>query len=148
LDDLLERVALALKPRGLLYIDEYVGPSRKQWHPLRLLLPNLTFYALPRSVRRVGLVRAPINTEDPTEAVASHDIVPAVGRWLKILERRDYGGNLLSLLYPNLKRPNEMSDPETVERFRKALQRLLAWEDVILAKAGSFYAVVVAEREG
>ncbi len=147
LDDLLRLVSAALKPGGLLYVDEYVGPSRDQWNPLRLLLPNLAYYTLPRSVRRVGLIRAPINHEDPTEAVASHTILPAIGRWLKILERRDYGGNLLSLVYPNLRRPDGSNGRLTAE-FRKAVQRLLRWEDAILGLVKTHHTVIVAVKEG
>ncbi len=146
LDDLLRLVAHALSSRGLLYIDEYVGPASRQWNPLRLLLPNLAYYTLPRSVRRVGLVRAPINREDPTEAVASDEIIPAVGRWLKILSRRDYGGNLLSVVYPNLRRPDAASAPETIADFHKAVRRLLAWEGAVLRWRPSHHTVIVAER--
>jgi SAM-dependent methyltransferase len=147
LDDLLRRIRLALKPGGLLYVDEYVGPSRHQWSPLRLLLPNLAYYALPRAARRVGVVRAPINRDDPTEAVASHEIVPAISRWLQIRERRDYGGNLLSLIYPNL----NLSGAKTGTSpgaLQAAVRRLLAWESALLALgARSYFTVLVAERK-
>jgi SAM-dependent methyltransferase len=146
--ELLRLVESALEPGGLLYVDEYVGPSRRQWNPLRLALPNLAYYTLPRSVRRVGLIRAPINREDPTEAIASHEIVPAIGRCLKVLERKDYGGNFLSLVYPNLRRPGEASGPEAVTQFGRAIQRLLGWEDRVLGKARTYYTVIVATKEG
>jgi SAM-dependent methyltransferase len=146
LDELLRLVASALAPPGLLYVDEYVGPSRRQWHPLRLLPANLAYYALPRSARRTRLIRAPINDEDPTEAIASHEIVPAIERSLRILERRDYGGNLLSLLYPNLRRPDETSGPRDRAEFQTAVQRLLSWEDALLGKTRSYFTVIVAER--
>lgn len=146
LDDLLRLVRLALKPRGLLYIDEYVGPSRHQWNPLRLLASNLAYYALPRAARRVGLIRPPINRDDPTEAVASHEIVPAIARWLAIRERRDYGGNLLSLIYPNLNLASADSGSPTA--LQAAVTRLLAWESALLAVgARSYFTVLVAERE-
>lgn len=145
-DDILQKVVRALRPGGLVYVDEYVGPSRHQWNPLRLLLPNLAYYALPRSVRRVRLIRAPINREDPTEAVASHQIVPALGRWLNVLERKAYGGNLLSLIYPNLRRPDAASDPQAARDFKKAIGRLLTWESSLLAMMGSYFSIVVAEK--
>jgi hypothetical protein len=101
---------------------------------------------LPRSSRRTRLIRAPINDEDPTEAIASHEIVPAIERSLRVLERRDYGGNLLSLLYPNLRRPDETSGPRDRTEFQTAVQRLLSWEDALLGKARSYFTVIVAER--
>jgi SAM-dependent methyltransferase len=149
-DDILRKVVAALKPGGLFYADEYVGPSRHQWNPLRLLLPNLAYYTLPRSVRRVQIIRAPINREDPTEAVASHEIVPAIGRRLKILERKDYGGNLLSLVFPNLQRPGGTSRGTSPRKesadYSKAIQRLLGWEGVLLPRIKSYFSIVVAER--
>lgn len=148
LDDLLRLVARALAPRGLFYADEYVGPSRHQWHLLRLLPANLAYYALPRLVRRTGLVRRPVNREDPTEAVASHEIVPAIRRWLKVLEQRDYGGNLLSLVYPNLKRPDAIGVPQGGADFQKAVERLLAWEGAVLKRRRSYFTVIVAEKPG
>jgi SAM-dependent methyltransferase len=147
LDDLLRRVRLALKPGGLLYIDEYVGPSRHQWNPLRLLLPNLAYYALPRAARRVGVVRAPVNREDATEAVASSEIVPAIARWLEIREQRDYGGNLLSLIYPSLNRSGSRRGPSSPAALQTAVRRLLGWESGLLALgARSYFTVLVAER--
>jgi SAM-dependent methyltransferase len=149
LDDLLKLVACALQPQGLFYADEYVGPSRHQWHPFRLLPANLAYYALSPAVRRPRLIRAPINSEDPTEAVASGEIVPAIGRWLEIIEQRDYGGNLLSLIYPNLKRPD---DPTTADGSRrqaalqKAVRRLLDWETLLLGKMRSYFTVMVAQK--
>jgi SAM-dependent methyltransferase len=146
LDDLLQRVAAALAPGGLLYVDEYVGPSRRQWHPLRMLPANLAYYALPASVRRPRLIRAPINREDPTEAVASHEIVPAIERHLDVLARRDYGGNLLSLLYPNLRRPDAASSPRQRADFQRAVERLLAWEEKMLGRTPSYFTVSVARK--
>ncbi len=145
LDDLLRLVAGALAPGGLLYVDEYVGPSRRQWHPLRLLPANLAYYTLPASVRRPRLVRAPVNDEDPTEAVASHEIVPAIARHFDVLARRDYGGNLLSLVYPNLRRP-DASSPRQRADFQRAVERLLAWEGRMLGRTRSYFTVTVAGK--
>jgi SAM-dependent methyltransferase len=146
LDYLLRLAARALTPRGLFYADEYVGPSRHQWHPLRLLQANLAYYALPRAVRRTGLVRAPVNAEDPTEAVASHEIVPAIHRCLRVLEQRDYGGNLLSLIYPNLRRPDAGSSLRAQAEFQEAVQKLLRWEGSLLGRARSYFTLIVASQ--
>jgi hypothetical protein len=80
-------------------------------------------------VRRVGRIRAPLNREDPTEAIRSSQIERAVAAAFEIRERREYGGNLLSIIYPNLRRPSQGSDPAD---FEESVVFLLDVEDVLL----------------
>ena len=145
LDEMAALLRRALKPAGLLYLDEYVGPARDEWRLLDELRWNWHYYHLPKSVRRVGRIRPPINYEDPTEAVASSSILPAIGREFDLLEQRDYGGNLLSVIYANLHRPsgNPPSSPQA--DFDAAIARLLDAEDALLAAGQpSFHTVVLA----
>ncbi len=142
LDELAVLLRGALKPRGLLYLDEYVGPSRDEWTLLDELRWNWHYYHLPKSVRRVGRIRPPIKLEDPTEAVASSKILPAIAREFDLLEQRDYGGNLLSVIYANLHRPtgNPASPPAD---FDAAIARLLDAEDRLLRAGHRSYNTVV-----
>lgn len=135
----------ALREGGVLYLDEYLGPSRDQWNALRLLLPNLAYRLAGRGLQRPHLVRAPINTIDPTEAAASHRIMPAVRALFDVLAVRPYGGNLLSTVYPNLHRPPAVPP----ERLARGVRRLIAFERLLLALPWirPYHAVVVARRE-
>jgi SAM-dependent methyltransferase len=146
-DRLEEMAALlrrALKPGGLLYLDEYVGPSRDEWTVVDELRWNWHYYQLPRSVRRVGRIRPPINEEDPTEAVASSRILAAVKREFEIRELRGYGGNLLSVIYANLRRPTQ-DPPSPRADFDAAVSRLLEAEDALASRGVSpYHAVVLA----
>lgn len=149
-EELLRLVAASLAPGGILYIDEYVGPSRDEWRAVDLLAPNLVYRTLPSSLRRARIVRAPINRDDPTEAVESSRILPALHRVFANVTRRDYGGNLLSLLYPNMSRPLPGS-PER-ETLNRAVTRLLDLEERILRRrsvlgAGTFFTAAIASRE-
>lgn len=138
-------VRRALAPRGVLYLDEYAGPSRGEWSWRHLLRWNSAYWRLPRAVRRTGIVRAPINREDPTEAIESSGILPAVDAHLRVLARRDYGGNLLAVIYPSLLRPNQPGGPPP-EIFDEAVGELLRREDALLKRgAPGFHTVVVAE---
>ncbi len=143
---ILEIVRGALKPGGILYLDEYVGPSRDRWSRLKLIPANVGYYLLPRRVRRPRLVRAPINIEDPTEAAASDKIISAVRQNFEIIAKRDYGGNLLSVIYPNMHRPTErtLTQPE----FDRAVRRLLFLERQLLRVPGvsSYFTVMVGRR--
>jgi SAM-dependent methyltransferase len=128
LDELLRLVAAALKPQGIVYLDEYVGPARDEWRVGCLIPHNVAYRLLPRRVRRPRLVRAPINRSDPTEAINSSQIVTSVQRHFDILEQRNYGGNLVSVVYPNLRRPSD-SPPSPPADFDKAVEFLLDLED-------------------
>lgn len=136
-DELMGLVAAALKPDGILYIDEFVGPSMHQWNVFRLFPVNLAYYLLPRGSRRPWLVRTPVNREDPTEAVAAAEILPAVYRHFRVLERRDYGGNLLSIIYANLARSSRLDD---------AVRRLIRFENALLRTGvRPFHTVIVGQ---
>jgi len=150
--DLLGRVARALCPGGILYLDDFIGPSMNTWSWRRLFLPNLVYYLLPPKVRRPGLVRSPVNPEDPTEAVAAGEILPALDTHFRILERRDYGGQLTSLIYPNLARPDGTPRSPAPERFDRAVRLILRIEDRLMrhrvwTRSRPFYAVIIAEAK-
>ena len=78
----------------------------------------------------------PIQEDDPSEAIRSDQIVPAVAVGFKILAFRGYGGNLLSVLFPNLQR-DALSD--------EVVAKLIEADRVKTAKDGMpYYAVIVA----
>ncbi len=140
---LLRAVHESLREGGYFYFDEYVGPSRDEWSWARLIAANIAYYLLPRRVRRPKLVRAPINREDPTEAIASSRIMPALRATFSQVVERMYGGNLLSVVYPNLHRPPAVSN----ETFDRAVARLIAFERLLLRLGTrSYYCVALARR--
>ncbi len=145
LSGLLADVRRSLAPRGVLYLDEYVGPARNEWTWRHLFAWNAVYRALPARVRRTRIVRRPINAEDPTEAIASSGILSAVGAHLRVIARRDYGGNFLEPIYPSLLRPNQPGGPEP-EIFDACVEKLLDREDRLLARGrASYFSVIVAE---
>ena len=133
LEWLFNQIVGALKPGGIVYLDEYVGPSRFDWNAERIA-PQQAFYrALPRELRTADALALPIQQDDPTEAIRSSSIEPALRIGFDIAARRPYGGTLLSIVLPQMK-----STPD-------ALPWCIACERALLA-AGvpSFYAVIVA----
>jgi len=145
LPELLGLVRRALRPRGVLYLDEYVGPARGEWTWRHLLRWNAIYRRLPGAVRRTRVIRRPINREDPTEAIESSGILPAVAGHFRVLARCDYGGNLLAPIYPSLLRPDQPGGPPPV-LFDRVVAALLDREEGMLARgAPTFQAVVVAE---
>lgn len=130
-----------LRPGGIVYLDEFVGRSMGQWRPWHLIVPNLVHRSLSKESRRVRLIRTPINPDDPSEAIASAEILPAVRRHFRVMAQKDYWGNLVSLIYPNLRLDSPLLDRDVerlieIETWFSALPRRL--------RPSSFHSVVVA----
>jgi SAM-dependent methyltransferase len=140
LDACLSATAAALEPGGLFYLDEYVGPSRGEWHRAMLAEADRVFVSLPASIRRRRHIGAPIDRRDPTEAVRSSAILPAVSRYFRIEERRDYGGNFLAVIHPHL-RLDRLAPEQRDEVLRSIIQ---AETEHLRSGAVSFYTVLIA----
>jgi SAM-dependent methyltransferase len=134
LEKLFHAVLRALKPDGLVYLDEYVGPSRFEWNEVMIEPYRRIYDALDPALRAVPKLECPVMTADPSEAVRSSEIEPQLAVGFDIVARRPYGGNLLSVIYPALRAlPDALRDHLIEEE-----QRWLA------AGAPSFSAIIVA----
>ncbi len=128
LESCLDVVARALRPDGILYIDEYVGPSRHEWKRGDLDRLREVFVTLPAPARRVRRLGLPVDWKDPSEAVRSSEIEVLVAERFDLVARRPYGGNLMAPLMPNLDldRLPEAEHEEWVRRFAAAEDRWIA----------------------
>lgn len=142
-DGCLEVVAQALRPGGLLYLDEYVGPARDEWRRQTIAAARAVWRALPPPLRRGRRLGFPIDRSDPSEAVRSSSILPALEHRFTIAERRDYGGNLLAVIHPYL-RWDRLQEPAGQD----ALRALIAAERELLAGGAPSYYTVVIARSG
>ncbi|HYH44071.1 MAG TPA: class I SAM-dependent methyltransferase [Thermoanaerobaculia bacterium] len=133
LEKLFRALLRAMKPGAVLYLDEYIGPSRTDWNDDVIAPHRAAFAALPAAARTSAVLPLPIQADDPSEAVRSSEILPQLAIGFDFEEVRDYGGNLLAVLYP-------LIDWSRVPDEAKA--RLIA-EDGEWAKQGSYHAVVV-----
>ncbi|HSY52273.1 MAG TPA: class I SAM-dependent methyltransferase [Thermoanaerobaculia bacterium] len=149
LEKLFSRLLRVLKPDGLIYLDEYVGPSRSDWND-DLVAPHRQFFdRIAPEARLIERLPLPIQPDDPSEALRSSEIVPQLQRGFRILERRDYGGTLLSVIYPAINWSN--AAPGLVTEMLASEQKMLSeghesYHAIILAmpKRGlaRWYAVV------
>lgn len=145
LEDLLRACAIALKPGGLLFIDEYVGPARFQSEPHVVDLINQILALLPRKYRhsvylngqeRMRYDNPPIawfEQNDPSEAIRSQDIVPAVQERFDIIDFRPYGGTLQHMLLSGMAgnfNPHSETDA-TILRLFSFLEEKLENFDVV-----------------
>jgi SAM-dependent methyltransferase len=99
LEKLYRALLRAMKPDALFYMDEFIGPSRHEWTEENFAPQRAIYDALPASVRTVERLPMPIQPFDPSEAIRSAEIVPELKVGFDILEKRNYGGNVLSVMY-------------------------------------------------
>lgn len=134
LEKLFHSVLRALKPDGLVYLDEYVGPSRFEWNESMIEPYRRIYDSLDPALRTVPKLECPVMIADPSEAVRSSEIEPQLAVGFDIVARRPYGGNLLSVIYPALRAlPDALRDQLIEEE-----QRWLA------VGAQTFSAIIVA----
>ena len=103
LDHCLGQLRMALKPSGLLYVNDYVGPRRFQWTDAQFQLAEEAFEMVPAKFRRnKAVVRADpvaLKAMDPSEAVCSDCIIPTIRTHFDVLVLSKRGGTLLAPIF-------------------------------------------------
>lgn len=133
LEILLRAVMMTLRRRGLLYLDEYIGPSRDDWNDELIAPHRAVFASIPAEERRSETLELPIQMDDPSEAIRSSEILRELQVGFHVAAVRPYGGNLLSVLFPNIN-----AAPSTMHRLIDEEKKLLA------SGQESYYSVIVA----
>ncbi len=133
LEKLFRALLHAMKPGAVLYLDEYIGPSRTEWNDEVIAPHRAAFAELPAAVRKSDFLPLPIQSDDPSEAVRSSEIMSQLAIGFDLEEARSYGGNLLAVLYPLMDWP----------RATEELQARLIDQDWEWAKSGSYYAFAI-----
>lgn len=141
-EGVMEEVRGALRPGGLLFLDEYMGPSRSEWSDAQWGFARSAFDALPPELKNRAELAIPLPMDDPSESVRSSAILPAARRLFEIVEDRPYGGNILWFVFPCMDIARLRED-ET-----RALSRLIALEDHLLEMGWveSYFRVIVARN--
>src|SRR5205085_10087568 len=74
LERLFAEVRRALTPDGMLYLDEFIGPSRTDWNDYTVRWYRVLYVCLPRYVRYFDTFGMPIQEDDPSEAIRSSEV--------------------------------------------------------------------------
>ena len=125
LEHLLDQVRASLTDRGLLVVNEYVGPVRFQFPDERLPLMNQLLLALPETHRRslrTGRLKdevvrpdeKEVHRVDPSESVRSDEIMGLIEERFEIVYRADFGGTLLQFVLADIAGNFDPADPNDV----------------------------------
>ena len=156
LEKLFRQCRKALKPGALLFLDEYIGPSRFQCTPAVVRLINQLRDILPERYRTSlftndgslihPYVPSPaehFEKNDPSEAVRSGEIISTLKLYFDILEYRPYGGAILHMLLSGI-----MGNFDENNETDVVLLRTIATFEEAMESAGvmgSDFAAIVAQ---
>lgn len=156
LEHIFAQVRRSLKPAGLFFLNEFIGPTQFQWTDRQISITNALLQFLPERYRRAGSGQlksavsrptiAEMNAVDPSESIRSGEIVDVLSQNFSIVSRRDYGGTILHLLLEGIARNFDYGNSVDM-RFLRALFDL---EDLLLdsGEITSDFSVLIAEPRG
>ena len=139
LERLFRRLVFALKRRGAVYVDEYVGPSRGDWTRDHLRAAQAVLDGLPSDAKLKSEIDIPIEMNDPSEAIRSSEIPRFLAEFFDLVEWRPYGGQIVDLVFPCLS-SDWVFSPEGLPH----VQAMLRMEDDELERNPSATHYVVA----
>lgn len=156
LESVFRQVAGALRPGGLFFMNEFVGPTRFQWTDRQLEVVNGLLRVLPGSFRVSALdgrlksfVKRPTIEEmvaaDPSEAIRSAEILEVASDFFEILEVRPYGGTILQILLDDI--AGNFGRPGSGGRELLAAIADLEWALIGSGDLNSDFVVVVAKAK-
>jgi SAM-dependent methyltransferase len=136
MERLLRQVRRALRPGGVVYFDEFVGPSRTFWNDRTAAWYRALYELLPASTHFPEGMGLPVQWDDASEAVRSGEIESRIRAGFDVEHFQGYGGNVLAVMFPSTVAGS--LTPELVETLIETEKRVLA------GGAPSFYALIAA----
>ena len=133
-----------LKPGGLLWFDEYIGPDHHMYEPEVLaimdevndcLAPRYRWDVLAKHTRT--MVPRPslefMMGHDPSEGVHASRILPLTYQWFDVIHRQDYGGAIMRPFFTGILPNFDWSDPrdQTVARLIILIEQMLTRQGVL-----------------
>lgn len=156
LEHVFAEVNKSLKPKGIFFLNEYVGPSRFQWTDKQINVMNSILKILPLKYKKVitkpsvikeicgrPAINDVINV-DPSEAIRSGDILPLINKTFNTLEVKKIGGTILHELLSNIAgnfHPNNNTDMLFLETIFKIEDALIEAGEI-----SSDFVVIIAQK--
>jgi 2-polyprenyl-3-methyl-5-hydroxy-6-metoxy-1,4-benzoquinol methylase len=113
----IEKLSKVLKPGGLIFNEEYVGPSRNQYSDEHLAVMHQVMSQLPERLRSKHPLRPNIENfrVEPSEAIHSDMIRSIFSKYFDITYERDLnGGVAYQILWNNIDGFKDASDKEAM----------------------------------
>ena len=121
LERMFRRLAIGLSGQRLIFVDEYVGPSRFHWQLRHLAAAQQVLDEVPRDAKTASQVLLPIEQADPSEAFRSDEIIGFLRVFCDVIAWRPYGGQIVDVVFPYLK-PEWMQSPAGIEFLIRTLE--------------------------
>lgn len=113
LDIFVEKIHKSLKKNGLLILHDFVGANRLNWTKEQLAAANQALQLIPKHLRKKWKTETVKNRvycsgwwrmylSDPSEAVESEHILPAIRKRFEILEEKKLGGDIIHLVLKDI----------------------------------------------
>ena len=128
LDYAMKKLSKALKPDGLMFNEEYVGPARNQYSEEQLFYMFEVMSELPEKFRNKHPLRPALENFriEPTEAIHSDLVIPAFKKYFEtVFERNMNGGIAYQILWNNIEHFKNYDNPEV----KKWLEFILTKDD-------------------
>jgi SAM-dependent methyltransferase len=136
LERLYREIRKALRPGGLLFLDEYVGPSRNGWTDALLVEQRAFYDALPLEWRTRPRLYAPYLADDPSEAIRAAEILPQLDVGFTVRDRRSYGGWYAAVIFEHI---------DWSRAPRRVVEDLIACDRAALLAGKTLYVALLAE---
>lgn len=155
-EELLIKINQALKPNGILVLNDFMGPHRLQYPKQQIQAINYILkYHIPKKFRErylTGIIKEFITgpgylrmyLADPSEAIESEKIIPALRNHFKTLEEKNVGGDLLMLLLKDISHHFTNENEET----RRVLDIIFKEEEKFISnRVGDFVFGIYEKKE-
>ncbi len=133
-----------LKPGGLLWFDEYIGPDHHIYEPEVLAIMDEVNDCLAPSYRfdvlwnqtRTQVPRPSLEwmlQHDPSEGVHASRILPLTYQWFDVIHRQDYGGAIMRPFFTAILPNFDWANPrdQTVARLVILIEQMLTRQGVL-----------------
>jgi 2-polyprenyl-3-methyl-5-hydroxy-6-metoxy-1,4-benzoquinol methylase len=120
----IKKLSNMLKPEGLMFNYEYIGPARNQYSDEHLSIMNKINQSLPKRLQSRHQLRPPIQNfrVEPSEAIHSDSVRPLIEKYFDIVLDREFNGGIAyQILWNNTTLFKDPSDTEA----QKTLEHLL-----------------------